>query len=281
VEDTSNGISALDSSADNITEPVPSTSTAANSDGDQLLVNDDMEGLEAAAPNQPASVDWLPVQKLNNRTLTFQISWFKTFPWLHCPITKHIRGVICFFCGKAAKVNVLGLAKNQDDAFVSRGFCTWEHAIQKFRAHEKSSAHLHAVSQLAQLTAPTVVGQLSKQKEQDQSKCRVALCKLFTSLRYLAKQGLAVRGHETYTRNYQNLLKLRAEDSIELHTFLQTISNFTALESQNEMLSLLSHSVVRHMAGDIKRQSKQYSIIVDGTQDMLIICKFVTYMVFA
>jgi len=76
-----------------------------------------------------------------------------------------------------------------------------------------------------------------------------------------------VRGHETDTGNYQHLLKLRAEDNAELHMFLQRATNFTSPEVQNAMLSLLSHNVTRHIAREIKRQSKHCSIVVDGTQD--------------
>jgi len=42
----------------------------------------------------------------------------------------------------------------------------WKRATEKFWVHEKSIAHLHALSQYAQLKGPTViVSQLSSQKE--------------------------------------------------------------------------------------------------------------------
>jgi len=86
-------------------------------------------------------------------------------------------------------------------------------------------------------------------------------------LRYLAKQGLVLRGHEPHTGNFAELLNLRSDDSKELQAFMHSVSNFTAPESQNEMLSLLRHSVLRHLVKIIKTESKQYSVVVDGTQD--------------
>ena len=40
-----------------------------------------------------------------------------------------------------------------------------------------------------------------------------------------------------------------------------------APESQNEMIKMYSHTVLRKLTQDIKHFSQQYSIVVDGTQD--------------
>ena len=275
----STGENALPDVASPESELTPSCSTDSTVEMDsaetiiQATKNDSglpdaIDSLDAEVPNQPISVDWLPVQQLSKRTLTFQTSWFQSFPWLHCPTAQETAvGVLCFFCAKAAKLNLSGLATKQDDAFVSRGFCMWKRATEKFRAHEKSAAHLHAVSQLAQHKAPTVAGQISSQKNKDQSNCRVALLKLLTTVRYLARQGLALRGHESTTGNYEELLRLRADDCKELHSYLQRISKFTAPEAQNEMLAMISHGVLRRIVATVKEESRQYAIIVDGTQD--------------
>jgi len=69
-------------------------------------------------------------------------------------------------CKSCKANNLLDLARKRDDAFVSIGFCMWKRATEKFWVHEKSIAHLHALSQYAQLKGPTViVSQLSSQKE--------------------------------------------------------------------------------------------------------------------
>lgn len=64
-------------------------------------------------------------------------------------------------------------------------------------------------------------------------------------------------------------LKLRSEDNSVLQAFMAkaTVTKFISPESQNEMLSLLQHNILRCLTQCIKVESKQYSIIVDGTQD--------------
>lgn len=221
-------------------------------------------------PNQPSSTEGcFPVQVLSKRTLVFQPSWYKKYPWLHYSASSECKGVLCFFCAKAASLNMLDLSTKSDDAFICRGFCNWKHAIDKFQAHEKSSVHAHAVSQIAQRKALPIESQLSSQKQKEQHTCRIALMKLLTSVRYLARQGLAFRGHETQSGNYAELLKLRGEDSSELQTFMSktSVTKFISPESQNEMLSLLHHNILRCLVDCIKEESKQFSLIVDGTQD--------------
>ena len=61
--------------------------------------------------------------------------------------------------------------------------------------------------------------------------------------RYLARQGLALRGHDDEEGNLMQLLKLRSEHSSVLQKWLQRTTNFLPHESQNEILDLLSFSV--------------------------------------
>jgi hypothetical protein len=220
-------------------------------------------------PNQPLSTECFPAQVLSKRTLVFQPSWYQKYPWLHYSPSSKTKGVLCFFCAKAANLKLLELSSKSDDAFISRGFCNWKHAINKFQAHEKSSVHAHAVNQVAQRKALPIESQLSSQKQKEQRNCRIALVKLFTSIRFLARQGLAFRGNQTQSGNYNELLKLRCQDDSELRTFMAktTVTKFISPESQNEMLSMLQHNILRSLTQHIKEESKQYSIIVDGTQD--------------
>jgi len=221
-------------------------------------------------PNQPPSTEsCFPAQVLSKRTLVFQPSWYQKYSWLHYSPSAETKGVLCFFCAKAVSLNMLQLSTKSDDAFSTRGFCNWKHAINKFQAHEKSSVHAHAVNQISQLKALPVESQLSSQKQKEQCSCRIALVKLFTSIRFIARQGLAFRGHATQSGNYAELLKLRSEDNSVLQAFMTkaTVTKFISPESQNEMLSLLQYNILRCLTQRIKEESKQYSIIVDGTQD--------------
>jgi len=216
-------------------------------------------------PNQPNSVNEIPKQKLSKRVLIFQSSWFKDFPWLH--YSPQLQSVLCFHCAKADSLGYLKLASKPDGAFISTGFSNWKKAIEKFSAHESSHTHSYAVSQLQQCKTAPVIAQVSKQKEKQQQDARKALLKMLSSLKYLARQGLAIRGHETDTGNYYQLVKLRSDDVPELQTWLQKTTNFMSSDIQNEMLTLLANNVVHQLVETIRNESQQFAIILDGTQD--------------
>ena len=81
-----------------------------------------------------------------------------------------------------------------------------------FRTHEKSSCHAHAVLQLKQIKAAPLDAQLSKQVSDDHSSGRTAFLAILGSIRYLARQGVAMRGHIEEQGNLMQLLTLRAQD---------------------------------------------------------------------
>ena len=222
------------------------------------------ESVLGDAPTQPSSVESFPIQILAKRTLSFQPSWYDKFPWLHVP--HDAKGVICFVCAKALQLNLLELSTKADDAFLSKGFCNWKKAIDRFKGHEKSAVHLHAASQLAQRRLAPIEAQLSQQKAAEQQKCRIALMKLLSSVRYLLRQGLALRGHSSHAGNYAELVKLRCDDSNELRAFVNKITNYMSPEPQNEMIRLLSHGVLDKITQTIKA-TQYFAIVVDGTQD--------------
>jgi hypothetical protein len=97
---------------------------------------------------------------------------------------------------------------------------------------------------------------------------RSALLKIISSLLYLSRQGLAIRGHVDINSNIQQLLILRAEDVPELKSWLlRTKYKWLSHDIQNEILSLLSKEVQLNLISEIK-DSFCYSIILDETRDI-------------
>ena len=120
------------------------------------------------------------------------------------------------------------------------------------------------MQQLLQKTKP-VDQQLSSQRLASQQQGRECLSVIFTSLQYLVRQGLAVRGHGD--GNFMQLLKLRAADIPELQQWLERKVDMTSHHVQNEILEMFCHSVVRNICGRIL-QAGSFAVIVDGTQDI-------------
>lgn len=96
---------------------------------------------------------------------------------------------------------------------------------------------------------------------------RNALHRIFTSLVYLSKQGLAVRGKTDSTSNFSELLTLRGNDVPELQSWLaRTKYRWISHDIQNEMLNILANNVLDRILKEV-RTAKWYSIMVDETTD--------------
>jgi hypothetical protein len=113
------------------------------------------------------------------------------------------------------------------------------------------------------------VSQLSAKKCLEHEEARFALVKVLKSVRYLARQGLALRGHHNQDGNFIQLLNLVADNTLQCSfmSCLDRTTNYTSPESQNEILQLLSNAVIREIVNTIKNESTHFAIVVDGTQD--------------
>ncbi|KMQ84012.1 zinc finger mym-type protein 1-like protein, partial [Lasius niger] len=220
-------------------------------------------------PNQPEVLPTiLPSQILKGKTLKFRTAWFKDFAWLH--INNSSNGVLCFYCHKYKTENVtMSLASKMDPCFSSEGFKNWKKAIEKFKAHQKCDAHLQAVLAFNQKKIPLEV-QLNDAVAKNQAEARTCLTKIITSLRFLARQGLAIRGHEHYEGNFYNLLKLRTTDFPPLEKWLEKEKEkMTHPSVQNELLELMAHEILRKICTNINSQKTPiFAIICDATRDI-------------
>ena len=105
-------------------------------------------------------------------------------------------GVVCFYCEKAQRLALFELFKNREDTFITTGFRNWKKALQRFQEHAQSRSHQFAVERVAhRRAAQPVDSQLSAQRDGEQREARCCLEIIFTSIHYLARQGLALRGH--------------------------------------------------------------------------------------
>ena len=64
------------------------------------------------------------------------------------------------------------------------------------------------------------------------------------------------------------LLQLRAEDDVNLKTWLSRKTTFTSGEIQNEILQLMSHAILRNICSNVNEMSTHFGLVTDGTQDI-------------
>lgn len=113
---------------------------------------------------------------------------------------------VCINCRFAQKHKLLTFSKKSDDAFTTTGFANYKKAIEKFDIHDKSDCHNEAKVKIAFLKGPSISTQLSTQIAKLKNVRRSGLLLLLEALRFLLRQGIAIRGHFEEEGNLRQLL---------------------------------------------------------------------------
>ena len=140
-----------------------------------------------------------------------------------------------------------------------------------FRGHEKSEGHQEAIAKLAALSNSVNVGaQLLTRCEEEQAFHREMLLKVLSSIQFLARQGLALRGHsegvDALQGNLLQLLLLRAQDCPRLDEWLRK-KEYVSPQIVNELINLMGQAMLRQLVEEI-REAKFYSLIADEATDI-------------
>lgn len=85
-------------------------------------------------------------------------------------------------------------------------------------------------------------------------------------MRYLLRQGLAIRGHEESEGNLTRLVKLRTEDNPTIIQLADS-SKYTSPEIMNELVSLMGNHLLRQVLKEI-REARWFAVIADETRDI-------------
>ncbi len=152
---------------------------------------------------------------------------------------------------------------------MTRGFSNWKDGTLSFKKHEKSSCHREAVEVMITLPATTcnVSELLSKQHAIQKIKNRDALFEIMSSIKYLCRQGLALRG-DNEDGNLTQLLLMKAESDPNLKQWLKRKENvYTSPDIQNEVIKLFGMTVLRVLVYEI-HISPFITIMVDETTDV-------------
>lgn len=140
-----------------------------------------------------------------------------------------------------------------------------------FKKHQSSSTHNEAVESVITLPRTTRdIGELmSSNHKRDKETAREMLQVILSTVRFLARQGLALRGsNNDVESNLIQLLKLRAEDHPLLTRWMERQTNkYTSHEIQDEMLKIMGRSVLNSILSSI-HESTYVSIMVDETNDI-------------
>ncbi|XP_062518325.1 uncharacterized protein LOC134193513 [Corticium candelabrum] len=126
---------------------------------------------------------------------SLQSSWFKLQFRLHYDEARDV--AFCHSCIKACKEKKLAAAAGIfDQSFIRKGFCYWKNVTEKLKTHEASNVHRKVVEKTISLPKTTEdVGELlSRLHKQDKCERRQCFLKIVSCVRFLARQGLPLRG---------------------------------------------------------------------------------------
>lgn len=181
---------------------------------------------------------------------SFQATWFNRFKWLHYDLGQD--AAYCFVCCKAVKEGKVRLSTYIEESFLVKGFTNWKDATRIFMKHQSCDFHKSAAAALA--SRVDVGDMLSRQAATEKQQNRQYLLKVLSSIRFLARQGLPLRGDGDDTdSNLHQLLVLQGGDYPAIHEFLERKQlKYTTHEVQNELLSIMAVQILRHIAAQIQ-----------------------------
>ena len=159
----------------------------------------------------------------------------------------------------------------RDPSFISKGFSYWKEATTAFKKHLASECHREATEALIVLPQQIIgnIGEIlsNQHKEEKEINRRVFLI-ILKNMSFLARQGLALRGHEDIGSNFHQLLLLRYADCTIITEWLKKKTNkYTSHEVQNECLQIMAHQVMRDLSKAI-RSSLYFTIMADECTDI-------------
>jgi len=213
-----------------------------------------------------------PYQPTNKAILAWltlgEILWKsgKSYSWLTlCTARKK---VFCFFCKNAKSKGLMTSSTKAEATFTSVGFNNWKKALQKFQSHSQCDAHHEAVLKYQMLQTTPVSNQLSTQAKKEQSERRQALLKQLHCLRFLLRQGLAIRGHAETEGNLQQLLIMWSTYDTGLKMWMRD-KRYLSPVIINELITIMGLNVLRSLLSNIKECSPAwYGIIADEATDV-------------
>ena len=222
------------------------------------------------SPNQPRNISFPKVSfgKAKPTYRSFNVGWFDKWSWLHWDVATE--RAYCHTCVLAYKQNKLR-SLCADPAFISRGYQNWKDATAAFRTHETSACHKESVQKIITLPATTrnVIDVLSSAAAEERKCNQACFLRILSSLQFLARQGLALRGDgkQEVNGNFSQLLALLSRDDQQLSAWLKKKTDkYTGHDMQNEILQIMALRILRELAANI--QSTKFTIMVDKTTDI-------------
>ena len=168
----------------------------------------------------------------------------------------------------AANKQKLRVSIKRDDEFIARGYKNWKRGTTGFKTHEASECHREAIEVIELPWICSDIGEkLSAYHSEEKFKNWQIFLTILRNIRFLAPQGLALRGSIKEESNFTQLLKLEGEVDSQIEKWLKKKSGkYTHPEIQNQCLQLMSLTILREISKNIQN-SVYYRTMADEVTD--------------
>ena len=179
---------------------------------------------------------------------------------------------------------VLTTWAHYDPAFAEQGIQKWRKALEKFQKHSSSACHTQAMTVWAELRdrIDALVDQQRAAEESQQQKeakeKRQFLATIVDVLLFLAKQNIAIQGHDesavsSNRGNFLELLDLMASLNPLFKAHLENVhahhrnATYLSTDIQNELVDI-SAGMIREIIVKEVKEAEIFSIGIDETSDV-------------
>lgn len=153
------------------------------------------------------------------------------------------------------------------------GFRDWSHLSQRINQHEATGIHITNYitwkEYLKQISANrTIDAHMSRIFLEKKKQLKLVFERILSILFYLARQGLAFRGAENRSGNFNELVKTVAEFDLVMKIHLESAdkTKYLSPKIQNEFIDHIGTKLRNNILGRVIK-NKYYSIIADCTPD--------------
>ena len=226
--------------------------------------------------------------------VSFQLRWLEQFPWLS--YSSVVSGGICRYCilfpeqpgrgeglGSRTRSGVLILSPYQGSYSKALGkdgvLVCHNYTVMHHRATERADLFLHNFLH----TSERIDSMLLKQNNQLADENKHILSQIILAVEFLAKQGLAFRGHrddnvdfsseDTNRGNFVATLQLMAKSDPILSKHLACAkknAKYTSKTIQNQIVHIYTSRIRKAITKPIREKTLPYTIIADETTDIFL-----------
>ena len=195
----------------------------------------------------------------------FDPKHYRTYDWIHFDLTR--KALFCYTCGKAHQLGLLNGVKNPQAAFTTKGYSNWKDLTAGLSDHANSTMHEVAVNGLETLRKGDVASQINRGDIQGKAKARLCLVEIFKAVRFLARQGLALRGDTSENSNFYQLCALSLETSGHSDWLHGGHDHYTSPDIQNEMVEMMASATLEEIRKGFT-SANFFAIIADECRDI-------------